>query len=248
MQEPIAGSFFAKYPRWRQLISINKPNTGKTEYDYAMRHDWNSLLNDPSHSADSGVGSVFERQRVACIGFHPTLHSYLVRDNATCYAVDYSSTDPRFNITHVPDGMLFKHYTQTYYPEAELLRSYFDHFASSKAHRGIVSAAQGDGTAEAGRPLNIRYGAKVVRVARPRGWEQTQRRGLLAVAEGSPRFTLTTASGDTFECTYLIWAGGLQSVNPPIGRNIAQYADSYSTASTNLTDYVNKAVLILGRG
>jgi hypothetical protein len=217
-----------------------------------MRHDWNSLLNDPSHSADAAVGRAFERQRVACVGFHPTAQSYLVRDNATCYAADYSSTDPRFSIDNVPAGMLFKHYTREYYPQADKLSEYFAHFASPNARRGaILPGPASSGTADSvtlPHALNIRYGTKVVRVARPRGWEHTQRRGLLAVAEGAPRFTLTTEAGDAFECTYLIWAGGLQSVNAPIGRNITQYAETYATASTNLDDYVNKAVLIIGRG
>ena len=43
-------SFFRKYPRWRQLISLNKRFTGRTELDHNMRHDWNSLLSDPSPS------------------------------------------------------------------------------------------------------------------------------------------------------------------------------------------------------
>lgn len=38
------GSFYLKYPRHRKLISINKRNTGKTNKEFNMRHDWNSLL------------------------------------------------------------------------------------------------------------------------------------------------------------------------------------------------------------
>ena len=40
------GSFFSKYPHSGKLISINKPNTGKTDPNFNLRHDWNSLLND----------------------------------------------------------------------------------------------------------------------------------------------------------------------------------------------------------
>nr|CAB3246962.1 FAD-dependent oxidoreductase domain-containing protein 2-like [Phallusia mammillata] len=39
-----AGTFYNKYPIHRQLISINKRNTGKTNKEFNMRHDWNSLL------------------------------------------------------------------------------------------------------------------------------------------------------------------------------------------------------------
>ncbi|XP_019642663.1 PREDICTED: FAD-dependent oxidoreductase domain-containing protein 2-like [Branchiostoma belcheri] len=41
-----AGTFYKTYPRHRKLISINKRNTGKTNKEFNMRHDWNSLLSD----------------------------------------------------------------------------------------------------------------------------------------------------------------------------------------------------------
>ncbi|MFD7711933.1 NAD(P)-binding domain-containing protein [Streptomyces sp. NPDC059786] len=40
------GTFFTQYPRHRQLISINKVNTGYTDAELALRMDWNSLLSD----------------------------------------------------------------------------------------------------------------------------------------------------------------------------------------------------------
>ncbi|CAH1794439.1 unnamed protein product [Owenia fusiformis] len=42
----VSGNFFVKYPRHERLISINKRNTGKTNKEFNMRHDWNSLLSD----------------------------------------------------------------------------------------------------------------------------------------------------------------------------------------------------------
>ncbi|XP_078483409.1 FAD-dependent oxidoreductase domain-containing protein 2-like [Ciona intestinalis] len=41
-----AGTFYLKYPIHRQLISINKRNTGKTNKEFNFRHDWNSLVSD----------------------------------------------------------------------------------------------------------------------------------------------------------------------------------------------------------
>lgn len=42
------GSFFTRYPRHRRLISINKRFTGRTNAEFNLRHDWNSLLShDP---------------------------------------------------------------------------------------------------------------------------------------------------------------------------------------------------------
>ncbi|XP_062989549.1 FAD-dependent oxidoreductase domain-containing protein 2 [Elgaria multicarinata webbii] len=42
------GSFFALYPRHRKLISVNKRYTGKTNSEFNLRHDWNSLLSHDS--------------------------------------------------------------------------------------------------------------------------------------------------------------------------------------------------------
>ena len=41
-----AGSFFAKMPRHRMLISINKVHTGKDNRETNLRWDWNALLSD----------------------------------------------------------------------------------------------------------------------------------------------------------------------------------------------------------
>ncbi|EGD77710.1 foxred2 protein [Salpingoeca rosetta] len=41
-----AGSFFEQYPRHRQLVSLNKLATGSTDYEFNLRHDWNSLITD----------------------------------------------------------------------------------------------------------------------------------------------------------------------------------------------------------
>ncbi|XP_028671411.1 FAD-dependent oxidoreductase domain-containing protein 2 [Erpetoichthys calabaricus] len=42
----IPGSFFQRYPRHNRLISINKQYTGKSNKEFNLRHDWNSLLSD----------------------------------------------------------------------------------------------------------------------------------------------------------------------------------------------------------
>jgi thioredoxin reductase len=40
------GTFFTRFPRHRQLISINKVHTGYDDPELRMRMDWNSLLSD----------------------------------------------------------------------------------------------------------------------------------------------------------------------------------------------------------
>uniref|UniRef100_A0A8D0H2I6 FAD-dependent oxidoreductase domain-containing protein 2 n=1 Tax=Sphenodon punctatus TaxID=8508 RepID=A0A8D0H2I6_SPHPU len=44
----VPGSFFALYPRHRKLISINKRYTGKSNSEFNLRHDWNSLISHDS--------------------------------------------------------------------------------------------------------------------------------------------------------------------------------------------------------
>ena len=41
-----SGAFYMQYPRHRKLISINKRYTGKTNKEFNLRHDWNSLISD----------------------------------------------------------------------------------------------------------------------------------------------------------------------------------------------------------
>ena len=65
-----AGSFFSTYPRWRQLISINKREVGRNDsLAFAERHDWNSLLSGPSHAQPSALPSTTDaRLTPASIG------------------------------------------------------------------------------------------------------------------------------------------------------------------------------------
>ncbi|KAH0616933.1 hypothetical protein JD844_028421 [Phrynosoma platyrhinos] len=42
------GRFFTLYPRHRKLISVNKRYTGKSNSEFNLRHDWNSLLSHDS--------------------------------------------------------------------------------------------------------------------------------------------------------------------------------------------------------
>lgn len=45
-RDPTPGWFYKVYPRHRTLISINKRHTGKTNKEFNLRHDWNSLISD----------------------------------------------------------------------------------------------------------------------------------------------------------------------------------------------------------
>jgi hypothetical protein len=71
-------SFFARYPRWRQLISINKRHVGRNDsLDAAQRHDWNSLLAEPSHAVPgTPASSTDARRTVASAAPHLRFGSY----------------------------------------------------------------------------------------------------------------------------------------------------------------------------
>lgn len=49
----------SRYPRHRKLISINKINTGRQNWEFNLRHDWNSLLSDKPDLLFKRVSSEF---------------------------------------------------------------------------------------------------------------------------------------------------------------------------------------------
>ena len=49
----VPGSFYQRYPRHRNLISINKRYTGRNNAEFNWRHDWNSLLSPSSGPASN---------------------------------------------------------------------------------------------------------------------------------------------------------------------------------------------------
>jgi hypothetical protein len=243
-------SFFEHYPRWRQLISINKARTGRDELDFNLRHDWNSLLSEPSHARQA---------QLAAAGAASSTHATHVLDAPLRRS-----------------GLLFSAYTSAYYPEADRLVAYMrdwaagtagthanassaaadagtdadadaaaaDANADAAAAAAATSAASGDAAAPAHpqRPLRIVYNASVVRVARAP-----------ASAPHGARFALELAGGERVTCTYLVVATGLQDVVPALGVNAAEalargWVSSYSNASTQLELYRGRSVLLLGRG
>ena len=239
-------SFFERYPRWRQLISINKARTGRDELDFNLRHDWNSLLSEPSQTRQA---------QLAAAGAASSTHATHVLDAPLRRS-----------------GLLFSAYTSAYYPEADRLVAYMRDWAAGTAgaHANASSAAvdastdanadaaaddavaaaaataavSGDAAAAAHphRPLRIVYNASVVRVARAP-----------ASAPHGARFTLELAGGERVTCTYLVVATGLQDVVPALGVNAAEalargWVSSYSNASTQLELYRGRSVLLLGRG
>ena len=70
----VAASFFDKYPRHRNLISINKKSTPRhgQHADFRLRHDWNSLL-----STQANVGSIEDDAHINARTHPPLLLSLI---------------------------------------------------------------------------------------------------------------------------------------------------------------------------
>ena len=94
-------NFFHTNPRFRSLISINKWNVGQRHLDFNLRHDWNSLLSDPSHSLN---------------GPQSGQPSWTARD---------SSLD-----TPVSKKLLFREWSKDLFPNANDLVGYMDYYAA----------------------------------------------------------------------------------------------------------------------
>lgn len=272
------GSFFRTYPRMRQLISINKRIGGKlglTALDHAMRHDWNSLLVEPSHSSRH-AHRFFE-----VAAWHCPRHAVAATPvgNATCFAPAASSSDPRITLRSVPPGALFRDFSEDFYPHADHLVRYMEHFAGASSRRGNLSPCialpGGEQTCDdagtvgaAGEPLRIRYNSTVIRVSAHPAWAAAAAAGLsesARLATGVPRFLLTlqpqngSGSANTepqhLAATFLVWAAGLQTTVRSESPGIQAALDarwpgvySYSTAPTDMAAYANKTVLVVGRG
>lgn len=291
------GSFFARYPRWRQLISINKPATGTSSLDFSLRHDWNSLLSEPSHAAAQAPDERHQltssrRVRVPCVpppvvrdgddgavsaavddeydglvdigaeGATTSTRSNLTFSSHVCFTSEYSSSDSAHSLpssASAADGQLFSRYSRDYYPHADELVRYLRDWSGASNHTDSDSASASAPAAHFRRsPLNIRYGVRIKSVARPPGFQppadaHNSFDDAAAIATGQPRFRLTDTAGNTYECTYLIWAAGLQKQVPPLGYNVGEaikrgWVRTYSSASTDLSHYHNESVLIVGRG
>jgi thioredoxin reductase len=93
------GTFFSRFPRHRQLISINKPHTGTDDPELNLRMDWNSLL-----SPDSDL--LFTRYSERYFPRADDLLSYLA-DYAKRFdlRIDYETTATR--VSRAEDGEPF---------------------------------------------------------------------------------------------------------------------------------------------
>ena len=175
----VPGSFFQQLPRFRQLISINKRYSGRVELDHLMRHDWNSLLSDPSHSAARSAWPA------------SSTNATLTLDTA-----------------QAAGWRLFRNYSSAYYPHADDLVRYLGDWSAGSGPAAHADASGADalqptGPGHPARPLRVRYNTAVVGIEELAAGRQSGGRPL------HPRYRLTLAGGDTVTCTFLILATGL---------------------------------------
>ncbi|XP_069976996.1 FAD-dependent oxidoreductase domain-containing protein 2 [Penaeus vannamei] len=158
-----SGSFFSVYPRHRKLISINKRFTGRTNAEFNLRHDWNSLLSDD-------------------------------------------------------DGLLFRHFSKDFFPEADTMVQYLNAFARRSG-------------------LHIRYNTAIWDVRRQAGTRGSP--GWV--------FSMRDQHNQEFVCRYVVVATGLGVPNSPSFPG-SELVEGYEDVSTDPRVFEGKNVLILGRG
>eukprot|EP01138_Halocafeteria_seosinensis_P013177 gb/GECG01013458.1/.p1 GENE.gb/GECG01013458.1/~~gb/GECG01013458.1/.p1 ORF type:complete len:1237 (+),score=155.11 gb/GECG01013458.1/:1-3711(+) len=265
-----AGGSFHKVPRWRKLISINKVHLDRANLDFNLRHDWNSLLSDPSHMMARKLSSdpkIVEH-------LFPTLlmsshHSNRSRDeihstgdrskrdfdyaelahmcctegvfrqkNARRTATEYTSrcdnlphwmhgclspSDSRLDVANFTRGMLMRHFTEDFYPKADVLVDYLVSFASlTSLHIKFNTAVSSIDKAEE-VPSNLNQSSGV-------------------------RYKILTDTGQVYFCKTLVIAVGLSKAVQPDMFEGGDLLYTYDSAPTNLTIYKGKKILIIGRG
>jgi thioredoxin reductase len=106
-----AATFFASYPQSGRLISINKRHTGRENADFALRHDWNSLLSDDPSMRFTEFSDDYYPDK-------EDLHIYLnrfakhfqlkIRYECTVFRIEKTHTDETTYLVH------FKHKEKRY--------------------------------------------------------------------------------------------------------------------------------------
>eukprot|EP01080_Neovahlkampfia_damariscottae_P004116 gene4116-7402_t len=158
-------SFFTKYPRQGNLISINKRYVEFDDKEYKLRHDWNSLLSD----------------------------------------------DPE---------LVFTKYSEDYFPKSKLIPKYCKDYVNKLN-------------------INIHFGTYVNNMSR------LNKHKKITIPKGD--FILRT-NKKTYQCQRVVMATGFQQpVQPQVFKGL-ELTDNYATMSFDKKEFINKKVLIFGKG
>jgi len=143
--------------------------------------------------------------------------------------VHTGSTNPEFNLRHdwnslINDNdLLLKHFSNEYYPDREVLYEYLNDFANKYE-------------------LNIQYSKQV-----------------LKIMKNNNKYYVHLNNNEIYVCNKLIIATGLSQPNIPINekfecnvidkiKHYGEYEKDYFLKKTNMIEYLNKRILIIGSG
>ena len=167
------------------------------------------------------------------------------RSSSYVYYPNTNSSSGSITDTMIDQGMMVKHYTYDYYPQADILVNYLNFYAEHEK-------------------LNIQYSRKVIYVDTfvPEEYNPDliddvpdEARFYITVshkiARNNTKSNNSTITYDYIEenyaCRYFILATGVRKLNIIPG-NGYELADNYTTLNTNLTEYLGQRILIVGRG
>lgn len=130
----VAGAFFTKYPRHRQLISINKVHVEETDPDFRMRHDWNSLLtDDPNWNFKNYSKEYFPKADDMVNYFNDFAKVYKLKIDYETEAVDVEKNG-KFKVEALQKGKKVVYMCKVLINAIGLSISYVPEFLSGKEH------------------------------------------------------------------------------------------------------------------
>lgn len=220
-------AFFGRFPRFGTLISLNRRHPETTNLDFAMRHDWNSLLGDASHSAPASTRA---REPWEWPG--------------SVTGLDADGMQLR-DILNTSQAHLVREFSTELYPPSSVASEYMSSFARRRGWRHELPTNP---------PASQRafFGWRVVRLSRA---EDSDCPGL--AEELGARFALRMQyaahpgqppSSLVLLARFAIVATGLsKELVAPVHGNLT-LMDSYVTAPKDPMAYSGQRVLVIGRG
>lgn len=100
------GSFFSKYPHSNELISINKVFTGKTNDEFNLRHDWNSLINNFELQMKDFTDKYYPSRNDIVIYLNEFVKKYALKVQFNTTIIHITKQDNKF-ILKSQDGSLY---------------------------------------------------------------------------------------------------------------------------------------------
>eukprot|EP01138_Halocafeteria_seosinensis_P004227 gb/GECG01004323.1/.p1 GENE.gb/GECG01004323.1/~~gb/GECG01004323.1/.p1 ORF type:complete len:1199 (+),score=106.52 gb/GECG01004323.1/:1-3597(+) len=262
-----AGGSFNFLPRWRRLISVNKVHLDRDNLDFNLRHDWNSLLSDPSHMMtrimktnpkflarvfpDALQGNSSMEIKVSAGGQNYSLRELVqlccTEAGTRVWSEDESVVNNETfagvcqSLPHWMLGCLSSSDSRLSVDDAipGILMRHFTHEYFPHADHLVDYL---NSFASITQP-NIVYNTTVVGITKPEDIPAS-----LSAHSENVRYRVVTAAGEEYFCKKLVLALGLTKPTKPELFKGHELLHSYATAPTNLDAYKGKKVLIIGRG